>query len=257
MKNGQNANTVQATVTTLRIIDAIKDLKGARIAEIADHLDVPTSTVHRHISTLHAHGFVVTEGDEHHLASKFLGLGQTVLRRKRSYELIEGKVEGLAEETGELVQFAVEEQGRGAYLFRSKGEHSVTTDIHLGEYFYLHATAAGKALLSSLPPARVDEIIEREGLTSKTDQTITDPIALRECLEEVRDRGVAFNNEERIRGLRAVAVPVTNSQNFAIGSITVAGPRKRIKKEIFREELPALLSATVNELEINMAYAID
>jgi len=252
-----DAQTVDAGIRMLDIVAALKALNGARVAELSDYLDIPDSTVYRHLATLHAREFVVKEGDEYQLGARFLNVGLAVRRRNRRYELIKDKVEQLAAETGEFVQFAVEEHGYGKYIFRSNGEHSVTTDLNLGEAFYLHTTAVGKAILSQLPHDRVEQIVDRRGLPQKTEATIIEPNALYHNLDEVRDRGVAFNNEERIKGLRAVATPVTNAHEYLLGAITIAGPKNRMNGEVFRKEFPDLLSGAINELEINLTYAID
>jgi len=66
----------------------------------------------------------------------------------------------------------------------------------------------GKAILAQLSRDRVMEIVERHGLLKRTEQTITDPDELCAELEEIRDAGVAFDDEEYGNGLRCVAAPV-------------------------------------------------
>lgn len=253
----QDSRTVDAVVRMLSVVKALEALDGARVAEVGNAVGLPDSTVYRYLATLYDEEFVVKEGDEYRLGAKFLNIGQAVQRRNRRYGMIEAKVTELANETGELVQFAVEEHGYGRYVFRTKGDHAVTTDLDLGEAFYLHTTAVGKAILSQLPQHRVEEIIERRGLPPKTEETIVTPDTLRSNLNEIRERGVSFNNDERIMGLRAVAAPITTEHGYFLGAITIAGPKKRMKGDVFRDHLPDLLLGMVNELEINLTYAID
>lgn len=241
----------------LEIVDALQERNGARVSEIGEYLDIPNSTAYRHLVTLRQSGYVVKEADEYQLSARFLNLGQSVKRRSKFYNHIENKVDFLSDETGELVQFAVEEQGYGKYLFRGKGEKAVTTDVQLGEPFHLHVTAVGKAMLSQLDRDRVEEILEEVGMPQITADTITDKQQLYDELEEIRETGIAYNNEERISGLRAVATPVTEVNGYLIGAITVAGPKNRMRGERFHSDLPELLSGTVNELEINLKYDID
>jgi len=55
---------------------------------------------------------------------------------------------------------------------------------------------SGKVILAHLPADRRDGIIDRDGLARITENTITDEDVLREQLEEIRERKIAFDDEE-------------------------------------------------------------
>lgn len=246
---------IGAVRTTLEILAILQQRNGERVTEVATAVGIANSSAHRHLSTLEKNGYVVKRGDEYHLSGRFLHLGETVRRRRPEFQLVEQMVSELAEQTGEVVQFVIAEHGHGLVLFRELGDRAVTTDLSRGEPKPLHQSAAGKAILAFLTDDRREKAIEDSGLVSATENTITDRDALDAELAEIREQGVSFNNEERIRGLRAVGVPVRSSHQEVLGSISIAGPKNRIRGETFHEELPSLLRGNVNELEINMAYA--
>ena len=56
-----------------------------------------------------------------------------------------------------------------------------------------------------------------------TDKTITDRDGLLSELRNVRQVGYAYDDEERMRGVRCVAAPVFNSYRQVIGAIGVSG----------------------------------
>jgi len=200
-------------------------------------------------------GYLVQEGDMYYPSSRFIAIGRYVQNRKRVYELAGPKVESLADQTGELVQFAIAEHGRAVYIHRSAGEQAVSTDADDSHQVFLHATAAGKCLLAFMPQEDVDVIIEKTGLPALTESTITDAQALFDELARVRKRGFAVNESERINGLQAVGVPVFDQDKNLLGSISLAGPEHRIQGDFFRDELPKLLSGVANELGMNVTYA--
>ena len=204
---------------------------------------------------LYQMGYAVKEGDEYRLGSRFLKLGEAAKERKDAFDLIEPKVEELAEETEERCQFIVEEHGRGVYLHRETGSRAVWTDSGLGRGIYLHATAAGKSVLATLPEERVERILDQWGLPRLTDDTITDRTALFEELDTIREQGFAVNKEESTEGLRAVGVPIVDSSGRLIGALSVSGPSHRMKGEWFDREIPNLLLGTANELELNLKYS--
>lgn len=247
--------TVKSAATLLSVVEGIKEFDGARVTELADHLDVGKSTVHRHLSTLNAHEYVVQEGDEYHLGLRFLGLGEYVRERNPVYGMARPIVDQLAEETEERALFMTEEHGRAVYLYRGLGSHAVRTNSTTGTRRYLHTIAGGKVMLAHLPRERVDAIIDRWGLTAETPTTITDRDELAEELAGIRERGVAFNREECIDGLQAVAAPVLGPDGSVVGALSVSGPTHRMKGEWLEEEIPDLLLGSANELELNLEYA--
>lgn len=245
---------VKSTQTTFRILETIEERDGARLTELAEQLDLAKSTVHQQLSTLYDLGYVVKEDERYHLGLKFLTLGEHARSRKEVSRLAKPLVADLAEQTGERAQFMVEEHGRAYYVHTEQGEHAVQADRRVGKRRYLHSSAGGKAILAHMPDDAVSDVIDRWGLPPETEHTITDPKVLFTALEEIRERGYSFNEEESINGLHAVGVPLTYSDGTVFGSFSISGPAHRIKGEVFEETLPDLLLGTANELELNTAY---
>jgi IclR family transcriptional regulator, acetate operon repressor len=245
---------VKATETTLKIIDYLRETDGAGVTEIANWLDIAPSAVHKHLSTLQEHRYVVNENSEYRLGLKFLELGGYTRHQMELYSTAKPEIKLLAEETGEKTNLLVEEYGLGIYLYRSMGNEAVQINTYTGEAVYLHNTALGKALLAHLPRERVEEIIDHHGLPSVTAKTITDQGELFESLSKIQDRGVAFDDEERIKGLRCVAVPILDDEGKAMAAMSVSGPKSRMTNERFREEIPDKLFQKANLIELDLSY---
>jgi DNA-binding IclR family transcriptional regulator len=252
--NNTPSQTVGSTETLLSILEALESSEGARVTDLADDIDMANSTVHGHLATLRANGYVLKEGDIYQLGGRFLRFGEYVRNRRDAYEMAEPKVKLLAEETGERCQFIVEEHGRGVYVHREIGDQAVWTDSGLGRRTYLHATAAGKALLAALPDDRVEAIIGRWGMPELTANTITNPDELEEELTAVREQGYATNREESTEELHAVGVTIRGDDE-TIGAISISGPSHRMKGDWFERDIPDLLLGTANELGLNIRYS--
>lgn len=253
MKQGGSGH-VKSDRRLIEILLGLKELDGAGVTELAEHLDLAKSTVHNHLSTLHDEKFLTKEGTEYHLGLRFLDLGESARLRRTESERIKQKVSSLAEQTDERVQFIVEEHGYAVYLYRSRGEKAVSTDSRIGRHMGLHASSAGKSILTHLPEERVMEIIEEPGLFAVTEQTITDSDELMEELEHVRERGYATNVEESTLGLRAVGAPILRSDGSVVGALSISGPTHRLKGELFEQELPDLIMGATNEIELNISF---
>lgn len=254
MARNEPRSAVKAVETTLAIIDALQEHRSATIDELADAVGVGSSTVHRHLVTLRREGYVISEDGEYRLGMKFLTHAGQIRTQIPCNELISRKVRQLGRETEERVQFIVEEHGDRVYVFTYAGQNAVRTDASIGKRGPLHVSASGKSILAALPDDRVDEILSEKPLEAITSNSITSRETLEGELEEVRERGYAFNDEESISGLRAIAVPVTYGDDV-LGALSVSGPANRLTGEYFREELPDLLLGTVNEIELNLEYS--
>lgn len=250
-----NDDTIDAVERCFRIIEILKSNNGAGITKIADELGWAKSTVYSHVRTLQSNEYVIRKGDKYVLGFPFLEFGDYVNTREPAFSIIEPKLEELAEETGKRVQFITNEHGYAVYVRIAKGEQAVSTGSRTGRRRpMLHATAAGKAILAHLPQKRVEAILDRRGLTEFTENTVTDVDSLFDELESVRERGYAFNHEEHISGLRAVAAPVCD-ENQVAGSLSIAGAARRMQGEYFEKELPELLLGVVNEVELDLHYS--
>lgn len=248
-------NPIQSTENTFEIIEALQELDGAGVSELASHVDLPRSTVHNYLSTLEQEEYVVNEDGRYRVGIRFLELGAHARNRRKIYEIAKPEVESLAEETGELANLLVEEHGRGTYLQRERGEKAVQVEAHVGTRVSLHSTALGKTILAYTPESRIDEIIEMHGIEPATPNTVTDRETLFERLETIRERGYAFDDEERLRGLRCVAAPILSNDQRVLGAISVSGPSHRIKGEYFRDTIPNRLLEAVNIVELNITYS--
>lgn len=252
----QSDNLVGAVETTIEIMDAIVELDRPTTTEIADHLDMPISTTYSHLVTLEKREFVTCdERGGYQMGFRFLEIGGNRRNQTELYENAKSEIDSLADDTGDLANLVIEEHGRAVHLYLARGEKAVKLDSYPGMRSFLHTTATGKAILAHYPEERVREIIERHGLVSRTDNTITDQEDLFDVLERTRERGYALDQQERLKGLRCVAAPILIHEDELIGAVSVSGPVSRFDDDRFRSELPSVVSSIADVISINTEYS--
>ncbi|MFC4247953.1 IclR family transcriptional regulator [Natribaculum luteum] len=254
-KPNEAGRTIQSVEKACRIVRALRELDGGGVTEIADHVDMTKGSAHTYLNTLKRND-IVTETNGHYQLSLFLlEVGEYVKHQNQVYHFAQDSLDEIANETGELARLIVREQGHGVYLAKSEGENAIETPIRPGQREYLHYTSQGKAILAHMPESTVQKIIDKHGLPERTENTITNPDTLFEELAEIRERGIAFSQSERTRGLRCVAAPIHAPSGEVVAAIGVCGPTSRMSDDRFREELPELVRDKANVTEINMQMA--
>ncbi|MFC4440293.1 MULTISPECIES: IclR family transcriptional regulator [Natrialbaceae] len=246
---------VKAAKVTLEIIDTLRQLDGAGVSEIAQQLDKPTSTVHDHLRTLEQEQYLVKEGDEYHISTRFLQLGDQARSRKKVFEIARPEINELAEKSGEHANLMIEEHGLGVFLYRARGPDAVQLDTHAGMRVPLQTTAMGKTIMAFRPREDVEEILDRHGLPAVTENTISERDELLDHLEEIRERGYAYDDEERVKGMRCVAAPITDDDGRAIAAVSISGPKSRMQADRFTNEIPEQIRRSANVIEVNLTYS--
>lgn len=245
---------VKTAERTLELVEFLKTADGATLTEATEALDLPKSSVHNYLQTLLHHGYVVEDDGTYEVGLRFLDLGAYARTRVPLYPVAEPELETLAAETGELANLLVEQDGRGTFIYRKKGDNAVSIDSYNGQQILLHTTAIGKAVLANLPEERLEKILDRHGLPAKTENTITDRDALDDELERIRSAGFSYDDEERIRGLNCVATPLFHDDEV-VGAISVTGPTSRMTQSRIDDEIKPQLRNARNIIELNLSHS--
>ncbi|RKD89175.1 IclR family transcriptional regulator [Halopiger aswanensis] len=254
-KNGSTgSNRVQAVTNVFEIIEEVGELGSCGVRELATHMDLPKSTVHVYLKTLEEIGYVVKRNGEYRLSFRFLNTGGQVRHNNRHYQAGRNEVDELARTTGEVATMGCEERGYRVMLYRTEPTGAIFNNAPTGEYTRMHWTALGKALLSRKSADEIEDIVDRRGLPQATEHTIVDRDALREEIESIRSRGYAVENEERVAGVKSVAVPIETDDETPDVAISVAGPKHDFDENRIQEELLPALRNTANVIELKTKH---
>ena len=219
--------------------------RGASAAELSRRAELPFSTTYRLLGSLTRDGFVDYEPDgrRYHLGLRIFQLGQRVSNHHGFAGTALPILRRVTEETGEATILSVRDGNHHLTVNKVDGPQTfrVTSDPgHLGA---LHTTSVGKALVAFADDATRGQLVEGLELEPLTEFSITDREAFRAEIELVRKRGFAVMDQENELGMRAVAVPVFNSQGHAFASLATAVPVFRMSIDALVALVPLLQSA--------------
>lgn len=241
---------VSTTRKTFEILEALKDEEGVTITDLTRRTGLSKSTVYRHLTTLTDMGYVVERDGDYYIGFRLLEISEQARTRKTGYTAAKRKVFELGQETDERAIFIVEEEREAVYIHR----YGSLSDTMIGKRRPLHSLASGKVILAEWDDDAVADFIEEKGLEALTSNTITEPDALYEELDRIRERGYAVNNQEHMEGLCGVSVPIYTPDDELLGALGVFGPASRFRDEFVHEELPNRLWDKAGEIKVTLAY---
>lgn len=242
----------------LYVLESLADVdsaEGLNLTELSRIVGVHRTTLLRILTTLHARGYVSRDRvtDRYRLGTRVLSLATTLLRRLDIRQVARPILEKLCDETQELVLLTVLDNGGVVTIECLEGNQTIALRTELGARRPAYCTASGKAILANLTAVEVDHILAA-GMPPVTPRTITSADAMRLHLAEVRERGFAWDDEERIEGVRCVAAPVFDHEGHVLGAVSIAAPSLRTSWERLRQ-LGESASAAAAEISGAVGYA--
>jgi len=225
---------VRSLEKAIRILDALREAgEPMGISELSTKLELGVSAVHRHLDTLHYHGWVEQDPTtlKYMLGTRFIEFGASVIERLGFGSRTRPYLERLMSEVGETVNLCVADRGEVLFVEKFESERFLRTVTHVGARVPLHCTGMGKAMLAFLPEAELRAFLDGRSLDGFTPYTITDPTSLEAHLGTIRRQGYAVDNEEYIIGVRCIAAPLLGRGGHAVAAVSVSGPTARLSED--------------------------
>lgn len=246
---------VKPVYNAIRILEVLGREEGLGVTRISQLLELPKSSVHDILSTLHNEGLVEKDCERNHysLGLKLFELGNMARANLELRRIATPFLRALNEDLDETVHLTILDGWEVLYIECFESTKQLRTYSVIGVRAPLHCTAVGKAILSFFTEKQVSEMIKAMGLPRFTENTITDRQRLDRELAEIRKRGFAVDNAEHEEGVRCVGAPIHNHEAQVVASISVSGPSQRMTSERDKE-VGRLLVAKTHEISWRLGY---
>jgi DNA-binding IclR family transcriptional regulator len=191
--------------------------------ELSRRANLPQASGYRLIQTLEKIGAVIRGPRGRYRPGMLLvSLSQNVaigdLLRNSSH----GIVGELAKRFHLTVHLGMLEEGMVTYVSKVAAPGSFPLKTRVGAQLEAYCSALGKVLLSALSRERLDSVILDGDLVPLTENTITEPQALRAELEKVRRQKYAIDNGEADDDIVCVAVPIRDTEGRVIAAMSAS-----------------------------------
>lgn len=243
----QAASTGNVRAVT-RAVDILRSFRGQprqSLAEVASAAELDKGTTRRLLLTLMKSGLVVQDP-----VSQRYGLGRLIRELAASvnddFDLRSVAVPELTAIANELHLTTFLSVYRNHTALCLERIHDMQgMEVHwwpVGGTLPLNSGGAPKLLLAHQPESEIDQVLS-EPLRPVTPQAMTDPVAFRAHLAEIRERGWEYAEDDVTLGLAALAVPVVNPDGKIICALSMAGLSPQMRGEREPRYLGRLLQA--------------
>lgn len=236
----EGKSTVRAVDRALDILLCFTVKTDWAMSEIAEHVGLHKSTVHRMLATLEDKGFIARDAatDRYHLGLKVWELSANLSRSDDQATIWLPEMVRLRDRLGETVSIYVRDGTERIRIQAVQSNHPVRRVAPVGVRLPLYAGASSKVLIAYSDHATQDSIMR-----ARTWMTAVDTEHYREQMRAVADQGYATSFEERELGVAALSAPIFNREGKLAAALSVSGPSSRLTEAVMQSHAPIVMEA--------------
>ncbi|MET4562028.1 DNA-binding IclR family transcriptional regulator [Lysinibacillus parviboronicapiens] len=234
--------TLNLSIAVLKMFTKEKPTWGGR--ELAMEMNINHTNLYRILETFENNGFITKDPitKKYSLGIALWEIGMNMYDSLNIDQLCLPTLEKLKDTTGETAIFTVLHGLEALTLLKAEPLNKVKFSVSKGSRTPLYVGASYRSMLAYLSEEQISQVIDVP-LVAYTTNTLTDATKIRAELAAIRECGYATSNSEYTVDVLALAMPVFNSEEQVVGSITVSGPTYRFTKQRMPEVLQPLTAA--------------
>ena len=221
-----------------------RDHPSLTLSQAAEATQLSRATARRVLRTLTSLGYLEQDGRQFSLAPGILKLGFSYLAAQSWIERARPVMKALSERFHESCSAATLQGTDVVYVARVPAGRIMSVSLSVGSRLPAFHTSIGRIQLGFLDDDELWRRLKSVRLEALTPSSILDLQALHERIRADHQQGFSLVDEELERGLRSVAVPITDREGQAVGGLNLSSHSTRTTRSEMREHfLPALREA--------------
>jgi IclR family acetate operon transcriptional repressor len=247
--NDGPAETLQSVERALVVLKEVARLERTTLSDLSLSLSIPTATAHRVLKTLESQDFAAfdEETQDWMVGIEAYRTGAAFLNQSNLTQVGYRAMRGLMRMTGETANLAVHDKFEVVFIGQVETHNPIRAFFPPGSRSSMHASGAGKAILSAFAVEQVRKLLETAHPERFTEYTFADPAALIDELARTRARGWSFDREERYLGMSCIGSAIFDRNATPIAAVSISGPSTRFADDKVSEfgEAVALAAADI------------
>lgn len=238
----------QALNRSLRVLVVLEKLARSEhpqtLTELTHRTGVPKSSLIRLLADLEEQAYVTRLPNRKGYVTgpRCHSLGLAILQTPPLLRACRNELRKLVAITNETCNLTALAGMHVQYLVREEGPGHLRLQLHMdiGSRVPLHCTASGKLFLALTPEPYRRQLINQVSFEQFADRTIVDRATLETELRQIRSTDVGIDNEEFIRGMVAVAVPVRDEDGTLLAALACHAPTAQASLDDLLTHVPAM-----------------
>jgi DNA-binding IclR family transcriptional regulator len=230
---------IQSLERAFAILEEVaRNREGITLAELSKAVGLHNSTTFHLVKTMVQLGYVsqMRDSKRYRIGTGVFTLAAGALEENTLLAVATPVLETLTRETGEAGHFAIRSGNDIVVIARTAGSGLLQMVDRAGAQRPSHATALGKVLLAALDDQQIRQVLGPEPLRRHTAKTIVERDALLREIDEVRRKGVGYDDGEFDAEIRCVAVPVHDFAGRVAGAVGISGPVWRLSLQALQDK---------------------
>jgi DNA-binding IclR family transcriptional regulator len=239
----------------LDVLDCFEDGETTlSLVEISKLKGFPESSLFRILLTLEAHGYILRTSDgSYRLAPKLL-FGKLYDWAQKLRDIIRPFLKQLNTQFNETTSMGFLFQDRIEVVDTIEAIQEIRRTNTLGRVLPPHCSSIGKAIVAFQERSVIDRILRINGISKRTDKTITEHVLLLQEYEKIRVRGYSIDREESTPGGVCFGAPIYDERRHVIAAASISVPFFRLPPEREPEYIRAVMDTARLASEAVSAY---
>lgn len=247
---------IQSLLRSMELLEVLKEKnRSFTIAELADTMNLPPSTIHRILQTFCEKKYVIRDDRSHtyRLGPALIPLGKAASRGIRLQDAAKPILAELSEKTKEDVYLIIPVGNKGLVIEKVDGPSHLKVVEEFGYEMYLHCGAIRKVLLAYQSPNFIDEYFKNIIMQDRAFPHVR-PADLRAELDKIRYEGYAISRGDYVSDAIGIGAPVYNAEGELACSIGIIAPEIRIENDEHLKVQLDLVKHYAAELSSDLGY---
>lgn len=231
-------NLVNSLAKGLRVLESFSaERSELTLSEVAALAKLDPGTAFRMLNTLVMAGYVsrIPDSKRFRLTLKVTDLGLHAIGRADLREIARPILRSLVSEVNEAASLGVLDGADILYIERVRaGLTRIGVDIRIGTTIPAFWSTIGEAMLAYLPQHELSRVLALKPRPGGFPHKPMKRDEIESSLQNVRENGYALRDSYFGSGLRVLAVPVLDVDNYPLAAISVAVPQIQLTMTEFR-----------------------
>jgi IclR family acetate operon transcriptional repressor len=227
----QPAKTMRSLERALEVMAVLESSRTPlRLTDVARESGLHIATTQRILAVLERHGYVAAERGGYTVGVTPLANAHAYLVANSLPQVAGPVLRELAEATGLTASISVRVDLRRVLIDRVDGAVPLRYQLPIGQRLPIHL-GAGRVVAALLGEDELARLIADVVPFRLASGVEVDEAGFRRSLDEVRARGYAMSESERVPGAASLGVPILGADDQLIAMLQIAGHTETVKPD--------------------------